>query len=175
MAKMEIPLVDLNLNVPELWNNWLLLCCGDYEAGKYNMMTIGWGFFGVAWGKSLAEVMVRKSRYTFEFMEQYPDFTISAFEPENKAHRESLMQIGSKSGRDIDKISGCGLTPIRSKSVKSPSFEEAILTLECKKDYYFDLNNGNFVSDYIQPIYEDNDYHRHYYGEILKAFSTIMK
>ena len=175
MARVEIPLEDLNLNIPELWTNSLLLCSGDFETNKFNMMTVGWGFFGYAWGKTQAQVMVRKSRYTYEFMEQYPDFTLSAFDLENKEHQECLQVLGTKSGREIDKITGSGLTPIRSKSVKTPSFKEAILTLECNKDYSFDLDQGRFLSGYIPSIYDDNDYHRIYCGEVVMAFSNLMK
>ena len=175
MSRIEIPIGDLNLNVPEIWDNWLLLSCGDYAVGHYNAMTIGWGFFGASWEKPQAVVMVRKHRYTFEFMEKYPDFTISAFQSDNQAYKDALTILGTKSGRDTDKMTTCGLTAIASKSVASPSFKEACLTLECKKDYFTDLSAGTIVSDYIRSHYSnDNDVHRLYIGQIVRAFSNML-
>ncbi|HQG31032.1 MAG TPA: hypothetical protein PLA83_03820 [Deltaproteobacteria bacterium] len=36
-----------------LARQWLVLTCGDFEAGKFNAMTIGWGSFGVMWNMPL--------------------------------------------------------------------------------------------------------------------------
>ena len=41
----------------------------------FNMMTIEWGGFGSIWGKQVATVYVRKSRYTHEFMDKNDYFT----------------------------------------------------------------------------------------------------
>ena len=46
---------------------WALLTAGDKE--KFNTMTVSWGGLGTIWGKPVATVYVRKSRYTHEFME----------------------------------------------------------------------------------------------------------
>ena len=46
---------------------WALLTAGDKE--NFNTMTVSWGGLGTIWGKPVATVYVRKSRYTHEFME----------------------------------------------------------------------------------------------------------
>ena len=105
---------------------WALLTAG--ELGNFNSMTVSWGGLGTIWNKSVATVYVRLSRYTHEFMDNNDYFTVS-FYPE--AQRKTLGVLGSKSGRDMDKINGSGLTPV--KAGKSVSFKEAEITLVCRK------------------------------------------
>ena len=70
---------------------WALLTAGDKE--KFNTMTISWGGLGTLWGKPVATVYVRKSRYTHEFMDREDYFTVS-FYPESC--RRTLGVLGSK-------------------------------------------------------------------------------
>jgi flavin reductase (DIM6/NTAB) family NADH-FMN oxidoreductase RutF len=121
------------------------------------------------WKKPMAMVVVRPQRYTYEFMEEYPDFTVCHFPPQRS---ESLVYCGSHSGRDVDKIEECGLTPIPSTTVGSPGFDEADLILECSKMYFDDLKSEHFLAGFIAENYPAKDYHRLYLGEIKAAFGT---
>ncbi len=73
------------------------------------------------WNKPFVQVVVRPSRFTFQFMEKFNSFTLSVL-PES--HREVLQLLGSRSGRDGDKIHDSGLTPIPSDKIDAPGFEE---------------------------------------------------
>ena len=142
----------------------VLLTCGDLRTGHFNAMTIGWGAIGTMWSKPAAWVAVRPSRFTFEFMENYKDFTLTVF-PES--YSAALSLLGTKSGRDGDKIKESGLTPILSMSVGSPTYQEAELSIECQKIYWQDLQPSNFLDPTIFKSYSNQDYHRMYIGEIL--------
>jgi len=159
---------NLNVNPHKLFaEDWLLLCAGDFESGKFNFMTIGWGMLGTAWGKPCAMAMVRPQRHTFKFMEESEDFTICAFP---KSCRRALEICGSKSGRDCDKAKEAGLTPEKSEKAKSPGFAEAELLLECRKIYFDDMNPGGALDSHIlDAIYPQRDFHRFYIGEIIFA------
>jgi flavin reductase (DIM6/NTAB) family NADH-FMN oxidoreductase RutF len=102
-------------------------------------------------------------------MEQYPDFTLCAF-PE--AYRGKLQFVGSRSGRDGDKIRDSGLTPIASQVVAAPSFDEAELVLECRKLYWQDLDPLHFLDPQVESLYPQKDYHRMYCGEIAQALAA---
>lgn len=165
MANSPINFQELRLKSFSIFDDqWFLLTCGDLESHHFNSMTISWGSIGIMWNKPFIQVVVRPTRYTFEFMNQYPDFTLCAF-PE--ACRDALSLLGSKSGRDGDKIARSGLTPLAGTRVNSPIYEEANLTFECRKIYSDAFKPQQFVDPAIDRLYKNNDYHTIYFGEVL--------
>jgi len=170
MTLKTISFEDFTICAHQLWNdNWFLLTSGDYNAAKYNTMTVAWGSFGTMWNKPFAQVVVRPTRYTYQFMEKYSTFTLSAF---GKRYRDALMLLGTKSGRDGDKIGESGLTIAASSKVSAPCFSEAELIIECKKIYFDDFEPKQFLEVDIFNKYPEKDYHRIYYGEILTVRGT---
>jgi flavin reductase (DIM6/NTAB) family NADH-FMN oxidoreductase RutF len=168
MSLKQIQIQDLDLNILHQFDKrWFLLTCGDFETGKFNTMTISWGSLGTVWDKPFAQVFVRPTRYTFEFMNNYDSFTLCGFE---KSHKSALDLIGSKSGREGNKIADAGLTPCKASAVKSPAFEEAELVIECRKMYWQDLDPTHFLFPELQRKYPKKDYHRVFYGEVLEVF-----
>lgn len=67
---------------------------------KCNTMTASWGGLGVMWSKNVAFVVVRPQRYTKEFLDAEPAFSLSFLGDE---HRKALSYLGSVSGRNEDK------------------------------------------------------------------------
>ena len=165
MANSIISFQELRLKSFSVFDDqWFLLTCGDLENHHYNSMTISWGSVGIMWNKPFVQVVVRPTRYTYEFMNQFPDFTLCAF-PEDC--RDALSLLGSESGRDGDKIARSGLTPQAGAQVKSPVFAEANLIFECRKMYSEVFRPEQFIDPAIERVYKNNDYHNIYFGEIL--------
>jgi len=170
MTRAAIAPDELSVKAHDLWaNQWLLLTAGDFGDGRFNSMTVGWGSLGTMWGLPFAQVVVRPSRYTREFMEQYDTFTLCAFP---WTCRKALQLLGSKSGRDGDKIAEAGLTPMASAAVAAPCFEEAELVIECRKIYWQDMDAAHFLEPTIDRNYPQKDYHRIYFGSIVAAAGT---
>jgi flavin reductase (DIM6/NTAB) family NADH-FMN oxidoreductase RutF len=179
-ARQPLNIYDLLAPAFGLWDqSWLLLTAGTFTPARpappgtaskptFNSMTVSWGGLGYMWSKPLAMVVVRPQRYTFQFMETSPDFTLCVF-PESC--RDALNLLGTQSGRESDKIAASGLTPMAVPSVRSPAFAEAELVLACRKTYWQDLDPKHFLADYIAPNYRD-DYHRIYFGEVLHVEAT---
>jgi len=140
------------LDIPEnaiklISKDWMLITAGNEAA--YNTMTASWGALGEIWGKPASIIAVRGSRYTHEFTEANEFYTLCFFE---EAHRDKLQLLGTKSGRDTDKIKESGLTPVATPE-GSTAFEEAWLILECKKKC-IPLPSGRKTSTtrrYIRP------------------------
>lgn len=165
MERHPISVEKFLVTAHDLWaNQWLLLTSGDFKKGHFNTMTVGWGSFGTMWAKPFAQVVVRPGRYSYEFMEQYDSFTLCAFP---KEYKKALALLGSKSGRDGDKIAEAGLTPVAASQVAAPAFEEAELVVECRKMYWDDFKPENFLDPTIDKNYPIKDYHRIYFGEIM--------
>ena len=128
-------------------------------------MTIEWGSIGKVWGIPLVQIFVRPSRYTYQFLEQYNSSTLSCFSEE---YRQALLLLGTKSGRDGNKITEAGLTPIAANHVASPIFNEAELTIECQKMYWDDIVSAQMSDgEAISRFGRLPEPHRVYYGKIV--------
>ena len=140
---------------------WALLTAGTKD--KFNSMTISWGGTGTLWGKPVATTYVRTSRYTHEFMDDNDYFTISFFPEDMKS---ILGVFGSKSGRDIDKMNYEGLTA--KEAGESVTFEEAELTLVCKKLFKQKLDEANMPKEVVEAFYSGDASHDMYIGEVVE-------
>ncbi len=140
---------------------WALLTAGNKDS--FNTMTISWGGMGTLWGKPVVTTYVRTSRYTHEFMDKGYYFTIS-FYPED--YKKILGVMGSKSGRDINKMNYEGLTA--KEAGETVTFEEAEVTLLCKKLFKQELSLDNMPADIVDAFYSGDAVHDMYIGEIVE-------
>jgi flavin reductase (DIM6/NTAB) family NADH-FMN oxidoreductase RutF len=138
---------------------WALLTAGTPD--DFNMMTISWGGLGTLWGKPVATVYVRTSRFTHEFMDREERFTVS-FYPER--YKQALGVLGARSGRDMDKMRGSGLTPKAAE--QSVSFAEAEATLVCRKLFRQRLDPANMPAEIRDAFYAADAEHDMYIGEV---------
>ena len=149
---------------------WMLITAGNTasDPGNWNTMTASWGGLGVLWGKNVAFMFIRPTRYTFGFANENPLFTLSFFDP---SRRGALELAGSRSGRDTDKAEKAGITPIvfpPGNGGGAVGFREATEIIICRKLYTHDFDAGQFLDPEIDTgIYAARDYHRMFIGEIL--------
>ena len=144
---------------------WALLTAGKTD--NFNSMTISWGGLGTLWNKPVATVYVRTSRYTHDFMDTNDYFSIS-FYPEQ--YRKTLVVLGSKSGRDMDKMRASGLTP--KMTGETISFEEAETTIICRKLFKQSLDVINMPEDVIKDLYTGQAPHDMYIGEVVAILNN---
>lgn len=140
---------------------WALVTAGKED--DFNTMTISWGGMGTLWEKPVMTVYVRTSRYTHDFMDREDYFTVSFFPEEC---RDKLAVLGSKSGRDIDKIHNSGLTA--EKCENGVTFKEAEVTFICKKLFCQRLEPSNMPKDIADTFYGKDALHDMYIGEVVK-------
>ena len=136
---------------------WALVTAGTPD--NFNTMTI-------SWSKPVATVYIRTSRYTHDFIDANDYFTIS-FYPEQ--YKKVLGVLGSKSGRDIDKMHGSGLTP--KYLDKGITFEEAKYTLVCRKLFKQQLAIENIPEDVVDAYYKKDAPHDMYIAEVIEILT----
>lgn len=135
---------------------------------KVNTMTISWGNIGFEWNRPVLTALVRKSRYTYDLIENSDNFTVSV--PLNKEMKDALMFCGTKSGREFDKFKECNLSLENGKKVDTPIIGECELHYECKIVYKQPMM-PNLLNDEIKEgYYANNDYHTMYFGEIVDCY-----
>jgi len=147
-----------------LYDEWALLSAGTPES--FNTMTVSWGAMGTMWNKPVVMVYVRPQRYTKEFVDNSDYFTLSVYP---KEYKKALGILGSKSGRDGDKVEQSGLTPYFVDN--TVAFAQAHTIFVCRKLYGGQsLDAGKFADQSLEAeFYPNKDFHHLYYGEVTKV------
>ena len=144
--------------------DWMLITAGTKE--KANTMTASWGGLGIMWGKNVAYIFVRDSRYTKEFIDANDTFSLTFFEGE----REALSYLGTASGREVDKIAKVGFHV--NYNGDTPFIDEGNLVLICKKLSATRMTADQFIDPKLaDTFYKDGDMHTMYIGEITQILT----
>ncbi len=146
-----------------------LLLASTKRSGESNVMTIGWGTVGIIWGKPMFIVLVRPSRYTYEFIEDSGVFTVNV---PTEEMRSWVTVCGTRSGRDLDKFGAYKLSVTPGRIVEAVTIDACEMVYECRVVHHNDLIPDNLIREIEVTAYGGSDYHRVYYGEILAAFAA---
>ena len=127
------------------------------------------GSLGTIWGgpgrgRPIVTVYVNPDRYTWEFLKESSTFTVEFFPEE---YRRALSYLGSRSGRDEDKVTKAGLTP--KELAGGVTFEEAELTFVCHKLYEGEFQREGLAPEINNGIYAKWNPHWMFVGEILET------
>lgn len=157
---MPIDLVELN-PFTKIGKEWALVTAGTKSTA--NTMTISWGGVGVLWGKNVAFIFVRDSRYTKELLDANEFFSVTFL---SEQYRDALNYCGSHSGRDGDKIAEAGLTLATRHNI--PYIDEGNFVLLCEKMSATRITEDSFLLPEIKDKwYKDGDMHTMYIAEII--------
>jgi flavin reductase (DIM6/NTAB) family NADH-FMN oxidoreductase RutF len=137
----------------------------------YNSMIGSGGGLGMLFKKPTTWCVLRTDRYTLEMIKKMQTYTLSYFPDE---HREKMLFLGSKSGRDSEKMKEVQLTGVQTPS-GDMSFKEARLILECKLTEITTPHPDDFYSreakDYISEAYKkESDIRKYVFGEITHVW-----
>ncbi len=127
---------------------------GTYDKeGKPNAMTAAWG--GICCSKPpCVGVSLRKATYTYGSIVERKAFTVSV---PSDSHVREADYFGIASGRDTDKFSVLGLTPVRSELVDAPYVDEFPMVLECKLLHSIEIGlHTQFIGEIIDVKADDS-------------------
>lgn len=106
-----------------------VLVIGTYDNdGKANVMTAAWAGICCS-APPCVGVSLRKATYTYGNIVERKAFTVNV---PSEDHAKAADYFGMTSGRDVDKLSRAGLTPVKGELVDAPYVKEFPLILECK-------------------------------------------
>lgn len=141
---------------------------GVFLTSGNNIMTVGWGYFGVMWGKKVFVAAIRPSRYTDGLVQDNKEFALSV--PAAGSFAGELAYVGTKSGRDMDKWEGCGAKKVKAKKVNAYIVEGCKHYFECKVLVKLPLGQENIPEADLRWYPTDNDYHNLYISEIVDSY-----
>ena len=146
-----------------LGKDWMLIAAE--KDGRTNAMTAAWGGMGVMWEKPVTFAVIRPQRFTREFVDAAPVFSLNFFDAAK--HREMLTYFGTVSGRDEDKIAKTGLTVDHADG--APAFVEAETVFVCRKLFAQPYDPARFIDkSHDAKWYPERDYHMLYISEVVR-------
>jgi flavin reductase (DIM6/NTAB) family NADH-FMN oxidoreductase RutF len=138
---------------------------------QYNSMVGSGGGMGLLFKKPVTWCIFQQGRYTFELIMKEQTYTVSYFP---KEYKKQMMFLGSKTGRDNNKMKEVELTSIITPS-GNISFTEARLIFECKLVQVTTPNLNDFYTqeakDWVNEMYKDpNEIRKYVFGEITHVW-----
>jgi flavin reductase (DIM6/NTAB) family NADH-FMN oxidoreductase RutF len=159
-----------NENIFTLAAGGFLITAGTAE--HYNSMTGSGGGFGLFFRKPAAWCLIKTDRYTMELIENHHVYTLS-YLPEE--YKKQLVFLGTKSGRDSQKMQETELTAVQTPQ-GNIAFTEARLVFECRLLTVTTPTPENFYTqdakDWLAETYKTTaDYRKIVFGEIAAIWA----
>ena len=128
-----------------------LVSCGDYD-GESNLLTVAWTGT-ICTNPPMLYISVRPERYSYELIRKQMEFTVN-LTTESRAHATDWC--GVRSGRDYNKWSETGLTPVKGIKVRCPFIEESPLAIECRVKEILSLGSHDmFIADVLNVLADE--------------------
>ncbi len=164
----EIPIATFDLRPFSVVGKEKMILTALKWDGSCNLMTVGWGGFGVMWGDPCVFFAVRPERYTHTFLREGEKISLSVLETK---YAPILSYCGTHSGISEDKLKGSGLHPIRLFNGHM-GYEEARLIITAKKCYSAPLIKEGFRERGTDERWygEKGEYHTLYFSVIEKIY-----
>ncbi len=121
-----------------------------------NVLAVAW-VTPLSQNPPLAGVSIAKSHHSHALINESQEFVINVPSADLIRH---VYTIGRISGRNEDKFTRTGLTPIPSRQVLPPMIEECIGHLECRVDQAVDAGDHTFfVGRVVRACAEEKLFH----------------
>jgi len=122
----------------------LVSCVG--KTGKPNVLPLAWAM-PTSHFPRLVAISMSPNRYSHALIEETREFVINL--PTVDIVKETLA-CGRTSGKNHDKFSETGLTPLPARKVKAPIIKECVAHLECKLHSQFKTGDHTiFVGEVV--------------------------
>lgn len=129
----------------------LLVTCGRVPE-KWNVLTIAWAGT-VCTNPAMCYISVRPERHSYELLCESMEFVIN-LTTEDMARATDWC--GVRSGKDYNKFSETGLTPIKGEKVSAPIIAESPLSIECRVKEIVKLGSHDmFIADVLNVQADD--------------------
>ena len=123
----------------------LVSCVG--KKGKPNVLPLAWAM-PTSHNPPLVAISIAPNRYSHDLIKETKEFVINL--PTVEIVKETLA-CGKTSGKNHDKFSETGLTPMPAKKVKAPIIKECLAHLECKLHSQFKTGDHTiFVGEVVE-------------------------
>ncbi|MGM9803333.1 MAG: flavin reductase family protein [Muribaculaceae bacterium] len=139
----------------------MLISCGATPE-EYNVFTASW-VGTICSDPAMCYVSIRPSRHSYDIVRRNMAFTINLT---NEDLAQATDWCGVRSGRDINKFSQMGLTPVKGQKVPAPYIDQAPVCIECRVKEIMHLGSHDmFIADVVNVL-ADSQYLNPQTGEL---------
>ena len=128
----------------------VLVSCGDGD--EQNVFTVAWTGT-VCTNPPMCYISVRPERHSYDIIKRTGEFVINLT---TASLARATDWCGVRSGRDYDKFSEMGLTPIPASVVHAPAIEESPISIECRVRQIIPLGSHDmFLADVVNVLVDE--------------------
>lgn len=129
----------------------VLVSVGETEQ-EYNLFTVAWTGT-VCTNPPMCYISVRPERHSYEILKRTGEFVINLT---TARLARATDWCGVRSGRDYDKFSEMGLTPMAAAQVKAPVVEQSPVSIECRVRQIIPLGSHDmFIADVVNVLVDE--------------------
>lgn len=128
----------------------VLVSCGD--GNEQNIFTVAWTGTTCT-NPPMCYISVRPERHSYDIIKRTGEFVINLT---TTSLARATDWCGVRSGRDYDKFSEMGLTPIPAAVVKAPAVGESPISIECRVRQIIPLGSHDmFLADVVNVLVDE--------------------
>ena len=126
----------------------VLVSCGA-NVEEYNLFTVAWTGT-VCTNPPMCYISVRPERHSYEIIKRTGEFVINLT---TASLARATDWCGVRSGRDYDKFSEMGLTPMQAAVVAAPIVAESPVSIECRVKQILPLGSHDmFLAEVVNVL-----------------------
>lgn len=133
----------------------VMVSSGDIE-GKKNIITVAW-VGTVCSEPPMVGVGIRPERYSHKLITESGEFVVNI---PGLAQLEATDFCGVVSGKEVDKFTRTGLTPVPAEMVKAPLIAECPVNLECRVKQVVGLGSHDLFLGEIVRVHMSGDFEK---------------
>lgn len=131
----------------------VLVSCGA-KPEEYNVLTVAWTGT-ICSDPAMCYISVRPERHSYEIIKRTGEFVINLT---TEQLAKATDWCGVRSGRDYDKFSEMGLTPIPSAVVSAPALAESPVSIECRVKEIIPLGTHDMFLAEVVNVLVDKEF-----------------
>jgi flavin reductase (DIM6/NTAB) family NADH-FMN oxidoreductase RutF len=131
----------------------VMVSCGSYPE-EYNIITISWTGT-ICTDPAMCYISVRPGRFSYNIIKKNGEFVINVT---TKSLAFATDWCGVKSGKDHNKFTEMGLTPVPASKIKAPMIKESPVNIECILREIKELGSHHMFISEVVAVNGDEEY-----------------
>ena len=132
----------------------VMVSCGG-EPAEYNIITISWTGT-ICTDPAMCYISVRPTRHSYGIIKKNGCYVINLT---TRSLAYAADWCGVKSGKDHNKFSEMGLTPIPALKVKAPMIKESPVNIECVVKEIKELGSHHMFISEVAAVHADKEFY----------------